>query len=125
MEDSVFDEVKIKWGGKDYTVPSNRVMGLIERIEDHISFADLSGNRPRLGKIAAAWAEALRYAGAQVSAEEVYGDMFKSATSGQINTAISGLLLIMIPPDAIQKKTDNRTVKEQTPLNPATETGGG
>ena len=112
MRDSVFDDVKIKWDGKEYTIPSNRVMPLIERIEDHVSFGDLAGKKPKIGKIASAWAEVLRYAGASVSDEQVYADMFKSATSGQIHTAISGLLMIMVPPEALQKKTDSGPVKE-------------
>jgi len=121
MRESVFDDVKIKWDGKDHTVTSDRVMGLIERIEEHISFADLSGTKPKIGKIAGAWAEALRYAGARVTTEEVYAGMFKSATSGQINTAISGLLLIMIPPEALQKKTVNG--KGKKPSSPQTTAG--
>lgn len=105
MSKSVFEPVKITWDKKEYEIPANQVMGLIARIEDHISFADLVGNKPKIGKISTAWAEALRYAGAKVSNEEVYSEMFSGATGSQITSAVSGLMEIMIPPGHLQKKT--------------------
>jgi len=105
MSKSVFEPVKIKWDGEEYEIPANRVMGLIERIEDHISFADLGGKNPKIGKISRAWAEVLRYAGAAVSDDEIYMQMFDGATGGQIQTAVFGLMEIMIPPAYLQKKT--------------------
>lgn len=113
---SVFEDVEIRWGDKDYKVPSHRVMGMIEKIEDHVTFGDLNTNKPPLGKIAAAFAEALRYAGANVSSEEVYSGMFEGATTGQILMAITGLQMIMIPPAHVQKKTKGGTEADaQTP----------
>ena len=105
MSESVFETVKIKWDGKEYEIPPDRMMGLIVRIEDHISFADLAGKNPPMSRIAGAWSEVLRYVGVSVSGEEVYRDMIKGASLAQIQTALFGLMEIMIPPDAVQKKT--------------------
>lgn len=93
------------WADEEYVIPANRVMGLIERIEDHITFADLASNKVRFGKISRAYAEALRYAGKDVGVEEVYKSMLSGATTNQVQSAINGLLQIMIPPEPVQKKT--------------------
>ena len=122
MSGSIFEDVKLEWDGKEYTIPSNRVMGLIERIEDHLSFSDLLSKNPKIGKIAGAWAEALRYAGAAVSDEQVYAEMFRGATTGQIKTAVFGLMEIMVPPQHIQKKTDNGAQKKPSGPEVKTET---
>jgi hypothetical protein len=107
----IFETVKIQWDGEDYEVDPNRVMGLINRIEDHISFSDLSSKSLKISKVACAYAEALRYAGCTVTDAEVYNSMFDGASGRQIQNAISGLLLIMIPPEHLQKKTQKPKMK--------------
>ena len=111
MPKSIFETVKLQWGDETFEVAPNQVMGLIQRIEDHITFADLHTSKPAIGKISAAYAEALRYAGASVTDEEVYGQMFDMATGRQMKNSITGLLMIMIPPNQLQKKTRDSPVK--------------
>ncbi|NIQ01592.1 MAG: hypothetical protein GWM98_15405 [Nitrospinaceae bacterium] len=105
MTNSVFKPVTLEWEGTEYEIPADRIMGLIVRLEDIVSFRDLDQKNVKPGKISAAYAEALRYAGATVTDEEVYEQMFLGATTGQLYGAIAGLFSIMIPPSHLQKKT--------------------
>jgi 5-enolpyruvylshikimate-3-phosphate synthase len=72
---NAFPPVTIAFDDSEYTVPSNRVWGLIGAIEEHLTYIRLAnmmlrGDIPRV-KICEAMAAALRYAGAKVTAEEV------------------------------------------------------
>lgn len=114
MSKNIFEPVKLLWNDEEYEVASNRVMGLIQRIEDHVTFADLQLENPKIGKISVAYAEVLRYAGAEVKDDEVYQAMFHGATGAQIQNAITGLLVIMIPPQHLQKKTPGGKTKKSS-----------
>ena len=62
-----FDDVTLNWGGRDYTIPANRMMGAIARIEDVVTLVELNAYFGRdavpLGKISMAFGAVLRYAG--------------------------------------------------------------
>ena len=112
---SIFQEVTLRWGDKDYVVPPDRVMRAIALIEDHVTINQLSeatsGGKMPLVKISAAYAVVLRYAGANVSDEDVYDGMFNGAGQMHVKmmSAIAGLMGLMIPPGKIvelSKKED-------------------
>ena len=105
MSKSIFEPVTLAWGKDTYEIPAELVMGLIERIEDHVTFGDLADNKVKFGKIAAAYGTALRYAGCRVTNEEVYRSILDGASFEQVTSAINGLMMIMVPPGRIQKKT--------------------
>ena len=105
MSESVFEPIEIIWDEKKYEIPSNEVMGLIERIEDRISFADLARPDFKFSRLASAWGTVLRYVGVVITDEQIYKDMLKGATLKEVQTAINALLMIMIPPEDVQKKT--------------------
>lgn len=72
---NAFPPVTVEFSGKQYTIESNRVWGLIGAIEEHITYVRLANlmlknEVPRV-KICEAMAAVLRYAGARVSAEDV------------------------------------------------------
>lgn len=104
----MFEPVELSWAGRDFTIPSDRVMGAIAVVEEVVTLAELAGmqetNKISLSKIAKAYASLLRYAGAQVTWEEAYKSMF---TGGQQNAvaAVSVLLYMMIPPKSIDLGT--------------------
>lgn len=101
-----FDDITLEWEGKPYIIKHNRVLGAIARIEDHITFAELSrvgiGKPPPTAKLAMAYATVLRYAGADVTAEDVYQRVFAVAPDEKkveiVVTAVTVLLAMMIPP---------------------------
>jgi len=112
MSESVFEDVTIKWGKESYTIKASEIMGVISRIENHITFLDLQSKNPKMINMARAYGEVLRSVGADISDETVYNEMFKDSTMGQIQNAINGLMYIMIPPEHLQKKTPVKTTKK-------------
>lgn len=102
MSAAPFDDIHLGWQGKTLTIPAHRVMGAIKRIEDHVTLAELQADAGRgtlrLGKLAAAYADVLRYAGAAgVTEEDVYAGMFGVEAQKNVVGAIASLLGMMIP----------------------------
>jgi len=116
----VFEDITLSWGGQTYTIPSDRVMPAIARVEEIVTLVELieMSKKPRLSVIAEAYATVLRLAGASVTTEEVYAGMFSGA-QGQIAVAgsLRGLLSMMIPPSAVDKLTAQGS--EEAPPPPA------
>ena len=114
----IFEDIVLKWGPKkedgrqpEYKIPSNRVMMAIAVIEEHVTLAELgsvmrSGRVP-MAKLAGAYAALLRYAGCDVTHEQVYAQLFSDTNNGVSSSAISGivtgLLMMMMPKSVIEK----------------------
>lgn len=106
---SAFEEVRIAWKGREYTIPPDQVMRCIAKVEDIVTLAELQQFSQRqtlpYGKMAMAYGVILRHAGARVSDAEIYNEMFKvgeDARSVAVE-AVQNLLLLMIPPEHIAK----------------------
>lgn len=101
----VFSDIELEWGGNVFTIESNRVMGALARIEQHITLGELQafsqkGTAP-IAKLCMAFADALRYAGARVTDDEVYAQAFEGEEQQQaIMVAIMQLLQMMLPASA-------------------------
>lgn len=103
----IFDEIKLTWNGREYKIAPDRVMKCIAMVEDVLTMVQLHRYRERadlpLGKLAQAFGIVLRYAGAQVTDEEVYEGIFKSEdTRGTALGAVMTLQMMMIPPSALR-----------------------
>lgn len=101
---NAFEDVTLEWKGLKLTIPSNRVMGAICRIEDHVTMTELRDHTLRgslpMAKIASAYASILRYAGAtQVQDEDVYQAMFGKNAEAIALDAVTNLLSLMVPRD--------------------------
>lgn len=98
----VFDPVELVWEGKTYTVPANRVLGMIARIEEVVTLQELRVFSERhaspLAHMSQAYAAALTYAGCRVDADDVY---YAVTRGGDVTIAerVSEILLLMIPPN--------------------------
>lgn len=101
----IFEPVTITWKGTDYTVQPDKVMMLIAKIEDIITFSELVAENPKLVKLAMAFGAALRYAGAKVTDDEIYASLFKEEGMGAAD-AVSSLILMMMPPEILTKGND-------------------
>lgn len=104
---SLFKEVGLSWGGEEYIVPPEKVMGLIEVVEDVITLEELGGSSGGLKRsaIAKAYANALRYAGCKnVTQQDIYGHLFNPETAMDIQPLVTSLLMMMIPPEHLQDK---------------------
>ena len=105
---SRFEEIGLKWGGEEYKVPPNRVMGLIESIESIITLEEInlmmrSGTIKR-SQLARAYRSALSYAGANVTTEDVYDTFFGESMIEATTSIMVGLLAMMIPPEHLRSK---------------------
>lgn len=112
-----FDDVTLTWRGQDYTVPANRQMALIAKIEDALS-GDTGQQAltilfrregPPYSRLASAFGAALRHAGARVTDDEVYlsiqADLVsksKAEKTAAIQNCILALLSIISPPAVAQ-----------------------
>ena len=112
---SIFSEVAFHWNGEEYAVPADKVMGLIEVVEDVITLEELSNQTKGVKRavISKAFAVALRYAGANASQQDVYTAFFDASRAIDIQTAITALLMMMIPPEHLQSKGKTETKKTQ------------
>lgn len=100
---SIFEPVVLEWEGKDYTVPSSKVMGLIGAVEQHVSLSRLLGT-PGHREVAYGYWAALRYAGCKVAVEEVYSALFGNSGTRYIEIG-QQLAVMMIPPEHLQSST--------------------
>lgn len=99
----IFEPVKLTWKGRDYVIPPEQVLKLLAMVEDVITLGELStymlSGRTPLAKLSKAWGIALRYAGAQLTDEEIYGELFSDADmQGKALAATFGLQALMVPP---------------------------
>lgn len=130
----VFEDIELTWKGTKYVVPSQHVMRAIARIEDHITLKELmeglSNNAPKFSKIASAYASVLRFSGCPVEDQEVYEGMLCGADEKSdqgisvIAQALTGLLNMMMPPNAMRSKlveVNKSGESERRPSSPRVE----
>lgn len=99
---SIFEPITLNWNDREYTIPSNRVMGAIRKIEDVVTLDQLAKYAEQeaapLAKVASAYGAVLRYAGCHVTDEDVYALMYDEAQSTVVlMTAVQGILAMMLP----------------------------
>jgi hypothetical protein len=106
----------LKWGEREYTIPPNRVLQAIAKVEDHVTLVELHtyglNNTAPLAKLSMAFGALLRHAGADVSDDQVYTAMFKSGEmqKNMVN-AVQTMLMLMIPPEHLLRKEDTSVGK--------------
>jgi hypothetical protein len=101
----IFEEVGIRWDGVEYVVPADKVMGLVEVIEEIITLEELHNQSGmKRTKLARAFAAALAYAGCRnVGSEDVYTAMFGTSAGVTTANAVTAILSLMIPPEHIRQ----------------------
>jgi hypothetical protein len=101
---SIFKEFAVTWKGIEYVVAPNRVMGLVEVVEDVITMEELNSPGVKRAKISRAFKNILGYAGHGVTQEEIYNTFFTKGSGIEITTIVNAILLLMIPPEHLQSK---------------------
>ncbi len=118
---SIFKEIGLTWKGKEYTVSPDKVMGLIEVIEDVITLDELhSGHGIKRSKISKAYAMAIRYAAqnssprqdCNLTQQDVYESLFSIEDGANIGSIINSLLFMMVPPKHLQDNSGNEQAEE-------------
>lgn len=111
-----FSPVHLSWKGEKFTVPADRQLQLILEIEDALAGASgqqaiavlMQRGGPSYARLSQAYGAALRYAGADVSDDEIYLSIMSDMAEGKADaaaktqTAILALLAIIAPPVALQ-----------------------
>jgi hypothetical protein len=115
---SRFEEVGLTWGGKEYKVAPDKVMGLIWSIETIVTMEEinqmLESGTIRRAQVSRAYMSALNYAGAKVTDEEVYNSFFGENMLEDTVTVMVGLLAMMIPPEHLRSKQNPVQAKKKT-----------
>lgn len=112
----IFEEVGLSWNGQEHTVPADKVMGLIDAVEEHITIDELLGSGIRRVKLARAFAAALRYAGAtKVSVDDIYTALFGDGALKTTTETINLLLTLMVPPEHIRKEAQQQDAAPKKP----------
>jgi hypothetical protein len=111
---SIFKEVGLTWDGKEYVVPSEKVMGLVGVIEEHITLEEMVGTGVKRVKVAKAFSAALVYAGCRVSEEAVYEKLFFDRGLTTTNT-VAAILSIVVPPDSVKNLMPKKPVTQSKP----------
>lgn len=111
---AIFEEVTLNWGGKDYRIEPSRVMGAIAKVEEVITLKELGefamkGDAP-MARLAMAFGNVLRYAGAKIGDDEVYAGLFDPEQGGSVMSSISVLLSMMVPPTTMRSPGKNQAV---------------
>lgn len=103
---NIFKDVVLGFNGDEFTVKHDEVMKLICELEDIISLNELvSGGTPKLGKLATAYTVALNYAGSTAKVNDVYASLFASEGAKAASQAITGLLVLMLPPETYNNES--------------------
>ena len=116
-----FLPISLSWKGVSYPVAENRVMGLLQAIEDGLN---PDGDRsviqlltapggPPLTRTARAYSNALAFAGCKVTLTEVYLSFQRAMAQGGVHTELTvveltgGLLRLLFPDLDLTFKTDD------------------
>jgi hypothetical protein len=100
----VFTDIEMVWAGKVYTIKSTRVMGAIAQMEGHLTLSEMGSYSHRqtvpLARLCQAYAAVLRYAGARVTAEEIYQFAFSGDDNQMaVFMAVMNLMMVATPAD--------------------------
>ncbi len=121
-----FEDVTFEWDGEKYTVPANKQLMLVAKIESALvgdtgrQAIDLllQPNGPPHAHLAAAFEAALRYAGAQIEDGEVYLAIMNDFADGssdavtKIAVATLTLLSVVAPPIGRAMRDDKKPKKK-------------
>lgn len=116
---SIFEDIILEWEGEEFTIPANRVMRLVQVVEDVVTLPELQDciNRMKAGRVASAYGAMLRFAGVRVTDEEVYSKIFQSHEDMTKILSDAGALLyqIICPPQAFsaKKKASKKKAKKK------------
>lgn len=99
---SIFKEFAVTWKGTEYVVAPDKVMGLVEVVEDVITMEELHSAGIKRAKVSRAFQSILKYSGCNATHEEVYNTFFAAGAGVEITNIVHSILLLMIPPEHLQ-----------------------
>ena len=99
---NAFDPIQLRWQDRDFTIPANRVMMAIAIVEDvlplhRIASMAASGDI-NLTRVSMAYGAVLRFAGGEVTDEEIFKSLISSPDQSMIAaSSLQTLLMMMVP----------------------------
>lgn len=115
-----FEDVKLVWNGREYTIPARNMLRAVAIIEDHVTMPELQkfavrGTAPA-ARLSSAFAGVLTFAGCpKVTAEDVYEAMFDGGDKAEaVGVAITTLMSMMLPKSAREKFMSGATGEVET-----------
>jgi hypothetical protein len=119
----IFQEITLAWKGREKKIPPDRVMVAVAIAEDIVTLGELArmsvGGDVKLARVSQAYAALLRFAGHQVTDEEVYDDLFENKNDmvRRALEAVTTLQMLMVPPERLRQK-DAQPKKEEAAAQP-------
>jgi hypothetical protein len=112
----MFESIAITWGGQEYVIAPNRVLGAIGIVEEQITLVELSKyvaarQVPAVSKVAKAYAGMLQYCNAKVTADEVYLWMISDPSELAHLTSCLNTILAMMLPDSATRGATSETAR--------------
>ncbi len=109
----LFDQVTLTWDGRNYVITPSRVLRAIAKIEDVITLQQLSkAAQVPFAKLALAYHALLKFAGADVSEEDVYEKLWGEAGEGENAVVMVNALLAMMLPKKVRKALEEQNKLE-------------
>ena len=100
---AIFDPIELTWNGKTYRIESHNILKAIARVEEHFTLVQLieqaKTNSVSTSKLAMAYGTVLRFAGAEVTDEEVFEGVLGVGTmkAEDMATHLTTLLSMLLP----------------------------
>ena len=111
-----------RWRGREYVIPAAEVLPCIAQIEQVVSLTELgrmrvSGNL-KLAQLARGLATAMRFAGAEVTDEELYSEMFRSDSDLSVRAllTLAAIESLMVPPEHLRKDPGSGKAEAARPM---------
>lgn len=105
---TMFAPVELKWRDEVAKIPPGKILGAIACVEEHVTLSELATEaqtgRLRMVRVARAFGSVLRYAGLQVTDDEVYTELYggnPEEAKQRIFDSIMLLMTLMVPPGAV------------------------
>ena len=99
----VFRDIEIAWDGEEFKIPANRVLQCIAELEEVITIQELAKRAESetlsLSKVAMAYGVILRYAGADISDDEVFQGLFSEGGSDNLGNTFTALFAMTEQPN--------------------------
>ncbi len=108
-----FDGVSFRWDGKAVSLPPDRLLGTLARLEEVVSLTELaSRGGARDGRVSRAFAAVLRFAGVDAEPEAVFARLLLDGEArSDAHTAIAALIESAQPPESKRSSSRRSTSK--------------
>ncbi len=104
---SIFEKVTLEWKNKKFVIEPENVLKAIAIIEEHFTvnelIQDMAAERIKVSRLCSCMGDVLRFAGSDVTDEELYAGMYGGGDGqAKVVATIQTLILMVIPPEQLK-----------------------